>query len=134
MRSDLLSALAEELLEVIRSNSVITYGDLSRRFRDRYGEEVSPRAWRAPLGDLSGICMDNGFPAISVVVVNKDTGLPGEGFFDFVGRHRTGALVPANQWEAFWEEQKRLAYTWDQWARLPALLSETKKGRRQLED
>ena len=78
--------------------------------------------------------MDNGFPAISVVVVNKDTGLPGEGFFDFVGRHRIGAPVPANQWEAFWEEQKRLAYTWDRWAQLSVLLSEAKKGGRQLED
>lgn len=122
-KTSFLVSLAEELLEVVRNHTLIQYGELSQRFELKYGERYNAQFWRTPLGDVSEVCMDNGLPPISAVVVSKDTGMPGEGFFDFAGRHLRGARIPENQWEPFWHEQLQRVYACDQWYRLPQLIA-----------
>ena len=131
-KTSLLASLAEELVDVARNQTVIEYGKLSKRFGDKYGENYNPRFWRTPLGDVSEVCMDNGLPPISAVVVSKDKGMPGQGFFDFAGRHLCGARVPENQWVSFWQEQLQKVYACDQWDRLLGLIAETGQKAKQL--
>lgn len=71
--------IAEKLLTFIIENpgKLITYGDLSRQL----SFPMNPRNIEQPLGRISFACKDNGLPPISVMVVNKDTMMPGDGFF-----------------------------------------------------
>lgn len=119
---DFLLALAEHLAQIAVEHGVIAYGDLTSRFRSLGFNAPSPRAWGELLGDLSRICIHNQLPAISAVVVNKDTHLPGSGFFDLVGHHRNGVPVPMNQWQAYWDSEIDAVYKCTNWARLTALL------------
>lgn len=54
----------------------MTYSALSAKLGD-----IPPIALRNPLGRLCEIAHDGGFPAISALVVNQDTKIPGEGFY-----------------------------------------------------
>lgn len=45
--------------------------------------DFNPQNLSEPLGNISDLCKENGFPLISGVVVNIDTGLPGDGFYKY---------------------------------------------------
>ena len=75
--------IAVKLLEYYLDNKdsgnkgLITYGDLCKKL----SFEMNPRVIERYLGDISFTCKENGLPPISALVVNKDEGLPGAGFF-----------------------------------------------------
>ena len=60
-------------------NPVITYGELASKI----SPDFNPQNLNEPLGNISDLCKENGFPFISGTVVNKDTGLPGNGFYKY---------------------------------------------------
>lgn len=64
-----------ELLEIARSGQTITYQNLKTK--------VSFNAWQRTfshcLGRIANHCHRKGWPIITVVVVNKTTGVPGNG-------------------------------------------------------
>lgn len=72
--------VAISLLKYVIDNqddSIITYGDLVKKLPFDY----NPRNLDKPLGVISSACLANDLPPISSIVVNKDTRLPGEGFY-----------------------------------------------------
>ena len=71
--------IAEKLLTFIIRNpgKFITYGDLSNQL----SFPMNPRNIEQPLERISFACIENGLPPVSVMVVNKDTSMPGKGFF-----------------------------------------------------
>ncbi|SFL48897.1 hypothetical protein SAMN05216390_13419 [Lachnospiraceae bacterium KH1T2] len=75
--------IAVKLLEHYLENKdsenrgLITYGDLCKKL----SFEMNPRTIERNLGDISFACKENYLPPISALVVNKDEGLPGAGFF-----------------------------------------------------
>ena len=74
--------IAEILLNRIESSEkpddfLITYGELAQLLP----YEINPRNLDNPLGTLSNICKDLDLPLISTIVVNKDTFMPGAGYF-----------------------------------------------------
>lgn len=66
-------------------NPVITYGELASKI----SPDFNPQNLSEPLGNISDVCKENGLPLISGVVVNKDTGLPGEGFYTYFFNERS---------------------------------------------
>lgn len=66
-------------------NPIITYGELASKISLNF----NPQNLSEPLGNISDLCKENGFPLISGVVVNKDTGLPGEGFYTYFFNERS---------------------------------------------
>jgi hypothetical protein len=113
-----LTELALALVEVASRHGVITYGQLSDRFEPMLGYRMAPQAWAQPLGELSLISVENGLPAISALVINKDLQMPGEGFFNFVGRLRGWQAIAPNQWEALWCKELKQVYQCEDWGKL----------------
>ncbi len=69
--------VAEILIKYVisnRDNPVITYKELALKISQDFN-----RRYLSPfLGNISNECKENGLPYISGIVVNKNTGLPGE--------------------------------------------------------
>ena len=64
------------------SRGQIFYGELSQAYFERNGEWHEPHgSWDRPLGRLNQTLHPLGWPALSAVVVNQDTGEPGGGFW-----------------------------------------------------
>lgn len=92
--------VAEILLNHVinnRNDPVITYGELAKKI----DSDFNPHNLGRYLGNISDVCKENGLPLISGIVVNKDSGLPGEGFYDYYYGGR-----PMNEWENIFEECK----------------------------
>lgn len=114
MNQLVLKKIANILIEVAKKGpgNYITYGELSRKINNC----ISPRNLNHPLGTLSDIAMDNGFPRISAIVINQNTGMPGEGYF----RYYAGGIND-DQWEKFWLKDLTLIYNcknWDEFIKL----------------
>lgn len=75
--------IAAEMLKVVVSGQVrIEYNELSERVKKEYGIIVNPHTELPVLiGDISKICHSLNLPMISCIVVNKETQLPGVGFY-----------------------------------------------------
>lgn len=70
--------IAIKLLEhIVKTNNPISYGDLCSKLNF----PMNPRNIEKQLGVISFACKRNGLPPISVMVVNKDTLMPGVGFY-----------------------------------------------------
>lgn len=92
--------VAEKLIKHVISNSnnpVITYGQLAAKI----SPDFNPRNLGNYLGCISDECKENGLPLISSIVVNQDSGLPGEGFYNYYYGER-----PVSEWENIFEECK----------------------------
>lgn len=92
--------VAEILLNHVISNQsdpVITYGELALKIDPDY----NPQNLGRYLGNLSEVCKENGLPLISGIVVNKDTGLPGDKFYDYFFKERS-----MSEWINIFEECK----------------------------
>lgn len=78
MYDEQVQEIAIKLLEhIISENEIIAYGELTKKL----SFPMNPRNIERQLGVISFACKDNGLPPISVMVVNKDTLMPGESFF-----------------------------------------------------
>lgn len=75
--------IATEMLKIVISGQVrIEYNELSERIKKEYGIIVNPHTELPILiGDISKICHSINLPMISCIVVNKETQLPGIGFY-----------------------------------------------------
>lgn len=72
--------VAIKLLEhLILNKEIIAYSDLTKLL----SFDINPRNIEGQLGNISQACLDNGLPPLSAIVVNKETLMPGDGFFKF---------------------------------------------------
>lgn len=85
MKKNEITNVHEEIVKVLvsilsgeGSNKVISYSDLCNRLHN----EVSYRGIAKYLGDISCWSKEIGAPMISVMVVNKESFRPGNGFFE----------------------------------------------------
>lgn len=77
---DIVIEVAIALLEhIVENNEIIQYGELANLL----SIPMNPRNLDRPLGCISEACIENGLPPVSVMVVNKDTYMPGVGFFKY---------------------------------------------------
>lgn len=104
----LLMALAETLVEVAQEGTVITYGEIGGKYN------ISPRLLGNPLGTISRICIEFGYPALSAVAVNQ-TGAPGEGFYQYIADLLGYGELKPSEWMNFWEEVLEDVWNCEQW-------------------
>lgn len=111
----LISSIASVLVDVLAGEEpkLISYSDLIKRMKS----DMNPRNLDKPLGELSSFCKENGMPLISSIVVNKDTLMPGAGYF----KYYFPGLGEKEQLERYFEELKRVQ-EYDNWSALPAML------------
>lgn len=80
-------AIYAVLAAVARDATLLTYGDLSNRYRDETGDWHEPHgSWDVPLGQLNQMLDASGWPPLSAVVVLRagggGFGEPGGGFWE----------------------------------------------------
>jgi len=108
------AALYEKLKEVARARSVITYSDIA----PLVGVDIRTSPGRREIGRLiAEVCaheVEHGRPMLGSVVVRKDTGMPGDGYFK--GACRLGQFEPDGQKDkrSFWAEELERVY--DGWS------------------
>jgi hypothetical protein len=88
----------DALIEVARKRKTITYGYLMKKFRISRGH---PRGSgiAGVIGKISGYENERGAPGFGAIVVRKDTGYPGGGYFcydDLPGGLRRARSQSAN--------------------------------------
>lgn len=98
-----------------KSNPIITYGEIAKEI----STDFNPRNLDIPLGNISYICKENGLPLISSVVVNKETRLPGEGFY-----REFYCEQPMSKWGIIFEECKAKVIEYTLWEDLLDAISE----------
>ena len=76
---------------------MVTYKQLAAKI----SPDFNPRNLGGYLGCISYECKENGLPLISSIVVNQDSGLPGEGFFNYYYKEKS-----MSDWEKIFEECK----------------------------
>jgi hypothetical protein len=93
--------LVDMLAAVARRGQTTTYSEVTARLRTL---RLSPEShvFHALLGDVSRRTFDEGAPLLSAVVVTKDTGRPGGGFYDLA--RELGFDVPDERFaeDLFW--------------------------------
>jgi len=68
------------LIVAAMRRSILTYGELGRAI-DMHGVDLRNQM-RHVLDDLSDLCADAGEPSLAALVVNAETGKPGQGWED----------------------------------------------------
>lgn len=74
--------IIEQLLLELKINNekaLITYRDLA----EKLAFDINPRNLDNPLGVISDYCKEQGMPLLSTLVVNKETYMPGAGYFKY---------------------------------------------------
>ena len=69
-------------------------------------------AFNSLLGDVSRRAFDEGAPLLSVVVLGKETGRPGHGFFDLARERGFDVPVDLDTEEGFWLSQLQQVHRW----------------------
>ena len=111
-RNQLNYIVSTELLKHVISNQnapIITYGELAAKI----SSDFNPRNLNVYLGNVSEICQENGFPLISSIVVNKDTKLPGDGFYKAFYNEK-----PISEWENIFNKCKSEVINCISWEKL----------------
>src|SRR4051812_35204452 len=89
--------LRTKLIEVARRASTITYEELASGLASvRLGPTAPALAWL--LREISETEESRGRGLLTAVVVRKDTGLPGKGFFELARRHGRNATEQMQCW------------------------------------
>jgi len=65
------------LTNCAKENSTITYGEIAKQLN------IHHRAVRFILGVIQSFCMENELPPLTILVLNKNSGLPGDGFIAY---------------------------------------------------
>lgn len=71
-----LNRMRLELLKVAQSGRTVTYGHLMKRYGLSRGLRLSQT-----IGEVDRSELDNGAPGFAAIIVRKDTGFPGGGYF-----------------------------------------------------
>lgn len=77
MNKNILYDIAIILIDVANRRKTITYNQLS----EKLNRKIAPINIGNPIGELSYIAFDLNLPLISVLVVNQNTQIPGDGYF-----------------------------------------------------
>ena len=107
-------ALYQKLKEIARARSVITYGEIA----PLVGVDIRTSQGRREIGRLiAEVCaheVEHGRPMLGSVVVRKDTGMTGYGYFK--GACRLGQFDADGQKgkRAFWAKEMKRVY--DHWS------------------
>jgi hypothetical protein len=97
------------LVEIAQAGNIITYGDLANRIRT-IELQADSRDLASLVGEISGDENSQRWPMLSAVVVNKQRGMPGKGFFALareLGRH-------VSDCDSFWVDEVRAVHEY--WA------------------
>jgi len=100
--------MALVLADRARNRDPITYGELSRRL----GGAVAPESLGKPLGALSKRCHDLGLPAMSSLVVQRESRIPGDGYREVAELYGCSE-TEVEAWWGFWENQLQACYEAD---------------------
>ena len=118
--------IATEMLKIVISGQVrIEYNELSERIKKEYGIIVNPHTELPILiGDISKICYSIDLPMISCIVVNKETQLPGIGFYKLYDE-LNGTKYASNKYleEKIRNEVKKAILNCDDWYKLSEYLN-----------
>ncbi len=68
-----------------RDRRTLTYGEVARQLGFRGARPV-----RFPLWTIQDFCLEKDLPPLTILVVNKSTGRPGQGFFAWTGKLEDG--------------------------------------------
>ena len=71
-----LEAIRRMLLRAARARTTVTYGQLMKSFRLSRGRQLSQ-----VIGEVDRVEYDKGSPGFAAIIVRKDTGFPGGGYF-----------------------------------------------------
>ena len=82
-RRDLLERAWVVLVDTARAGKTISYGELALAVGLPHLQRSIHRRVVAPL--CSGVCQPNGYPDIASLVVRKDSGRPGDGWWSEAG-------------------------------------------------
>ena len=93
--------LRQRLIQVARRKATVTYSELS---------PSAPRAIGRKLDQIGSVELADGRPLLTAVVVTKETGKSGTGFFALA---REWGRFDGNNWNAFWQQE--LQAVWDYW-------------------
>lgn len=70
------------LNQIIKGDTRIEYGNLSKILLEKYKTDINPHTvLPSMIGNISKLCHSLRLPMLSIVVVNSQTQLPGEGFY-----------------------------------------------------
>lgn len=106
MNQTLLREMVVVLIQHAKANKTITYGELSRRL----GGAINPQGFYKPLVLVSECAERNGYPKLSALVVNSQSGMPGRGFFvNFVPG------LPESSWKQIWDNECFDIYFHNDW-------------------
>jgi len=114
---DLCVNIIEQLLIELKTNkckALITYGDLTSKLR----YNINPRNLDNPLGVISDYCKEHGMPLLSTIVVNKDTYMPGAGYFKYYFADKS-----KDEYEVIFKRELTKVREYKHWAQLAELLS-----------
>jgi hypothetical protein len=106
---ELVPRAALYLVQVVVEHRLTTYTEVAEALG------TSSRVVPKVLAEVQTVCIENGWPPITVLVVTKSTGTPGEGFLDpWLPR-----TAPPSRRAAMVENFRRTVYVFD-WAPLSA--------------
>lgn len=104
--------LMASITEVARKRGLIAYSDLIRDVPEIEGP--LSHALAEMLGEIGQRCHSEGLPLLSALVVNKDKGIPGPGFFEAAVRLKLLTSSNAQARDEFWLRQ--VAKCHEHWA------------------
>lgn len=105
---ELARLILPHLIRAAREGQIITYGDLGRCIGSHH------RPLRYALGFIRDqLCIPKGLPMLNVLVVNKDTELPGESFLAGGTAH-----LSDQQYEVRFQEERARVFPHDGWENL----------------
>lgn len=90
---DLAERALPELKKVAQKGETITYGELADKVNTHH-YYVLPKV----LGQIWNWCDINGYPHINALVVNQETGVPGESY------QPANRPTTMKKWDALWKE------------------------------
>ena len=108
----LLGLLVKKLKDVIPGNpgTYMSYQDCHKELNlDKRGPTWGESLQHQGLNPVADLTTEKGKPAITGIIINRETLMPGDGYFNLFGKDPTDF--------AWWEEQVRLSkqYDWSQY-------------------
>jgi hypothetical protein len=94
--------MRQVMVETARRGQLITYSELCASLKTAYLHYHSPQIVRL-LDEIGMIERDAGRPILPAVVVGKQSGIPGAGYFRIAGEEHgdtEGSVDPKANWEA----------------------------------
>ena len=99
---ELLERAWEVLVDTARTKKTITYSELARAMGMPWRQRTIHRIVLSPI--CSSVCRPNEFPDMASLVVRKDTGEPGNGWWETTGGHKVAQI---------WRDELALTHAFD---------------------